>query len=416
MTSDRKIVLKVNSGPIVFFGSMNTMPMMYAIELKKLGYEVIYFVDSDINDLLSRPENHFPDISYPYPSWIVEIDIKSQMIIPFFGRVLSFYLKRKVSALSKTKPQLIILNGFFISLSKYFTQSKLALSHGSDLDTWADVRGVSGLKIQFSNFSIFKYLPNIFSGYLIEKVVRKQFNSLVLCDLVAYFPSGFNALGDRVINQLELLGVNCTERFDISFESLKTASRNFNKQSEVLNIFSGVRFTYKTFSEGNEGYGKGNDIIIRGLARYYQINKNIEIHFVEKGPDTEDAKRLCANLGIDSVVIWHKEMKFKELIRLFENADVCFDQVGKHWLGAIGFYSLWLGKPLIANDKRAVDNLIYWPECSPVQSASTELEVFEKLCMLTDENTRKMVSDESKLFAEKFLGPSRFIENSFKLG
>ena len=50
---------------IVFLGTMNAMPMMYAWELKKLGYRVLYFVDRPQSDTLSRPENHFPEISYP---------------------------------------------------------------------------------------------------------------------------------------------------------------------------------------------------------------------------------------------------------------------------------------------------------------------------------------------------------------
>mgnify|MGYP001365585535 CR=1 FL=1 len=92
-----KIELRKSDGPIVFIGSTNAMPMMYAIELKKLGYDVIYFVDRPSTDLLNRPENHFPSISYPYPEWIVEVNIPSQMMIPFFRKSLLKYLKKKKS-------------------------------------------------------------------------------------------------------------------------------------------------------------------------------------------------------------------------------------------------------------------------------------------------------------------------------
>jgi hypothetical protein len=58
-------------GVIIFFGTMNAMPMMYAHELRNLGQDVIYFVDVPEKNTLCRPENHFPSISYPYPDWVV---------------------------------------------------------------------------------------------------------------------------------------------------------------------------------------------------------------------------------------------------------------------------------------------------------------------------------------------------------
>ena len=43
-------------------------------------------------------------------------------------------------------------------------------------------------------------------------------------------------------------------------------------------IFSGVRFLYRSFPGGNDEYAKGNDLIIRGLAKYYKKNRNIEFY------------------------------------------------------------------------------------------------------------------------------------------
>lgn len=63
---------------VAFLGSMNAMPMAYAHALKKLGYSCLYFVDVPRRVPLCRPENFFPDISYPYPHWIQEIILPSQ--------------------------------------------------------------------------------------------------------------------------------------------------------------------------------------------------------------------------------------------------------------------------------------------------------------------------------------------------
>lgn len=411
-----KIKLKKNAGPIVFLGQSNSMPMMYAIELKKKGYEVLYFVDCPASEKLSRPENHYSDIGYPYPSWIIEIELKTQMLIPFFKMIFALYIKYKIKKITNKEPQVYFLNGFFVTLApllKNGHNSIIALSHGSDLDSWADMSSSNDLNKTFVKYSFFKFLPSIVSKRLIKYVIFKQFSGLILSNKVVYFPKGFNENGDRVISKLMDNNVSCHERYDISFEPLKYQSRNYKICTGKLVIFSGVRFMYKNFSEGNTGYSKGNDIIIKGLALYYKYNKNIEIHFVEKGPDVDIAKKLCLDNGLDDVVIWHKEMKFLELLDLYDQSDICFDQVGQHWVGAIGCYALWLGKPLIANIKLPVQTGI-WPIDNPVFNASNEKEVFDSLLQLSNDKARVVASDKSKGFAEKYLGPQRLLNEVFE--
>lgn len=411
----RKIKIDKNR-LIVFLGTMNAMPMMYAWELKKLGYNVLYFVDRPQSDALSRPENHFPDISYPYPDWIIEFPLRTQIVLPYLQRL---YVNKIVHAIHKVcekDVQLYVLNGFFFSLAKFFKKDarKIALAHGSDLDSWADVEGIPVLVKSFHKKSVFKFLPSFISTRLISLAVKRQYDGLRNCDAVAYFPRGFNKTGDRVLDRLGKDGVTCLERYDISFEPLKAESRVFKIPSDKLIIFSGVRFMFKTFSEGNEGYAKGNDFIIEGLARFYKENPLIEVHFVEKGPDVDEAKRLCALKGLAPVVTWHKEMRFNQLLDLYAKSDICFDQVGEHWIAAIGCYALWLGKPLIANDELAI-KYGAWPKNNPVCSARNSDEIYEELKKLSSVLTRKEISRESKLFADEYLSPAKFLQSAFAL-
>ena len=81
-------------------------------------------------------------------------------------------------------------------------------------------------------------------------------------------------------------------------------------------------------------------------------------------------------------------MKFYELLRLYQQSDICFDQVGKHWIGAIGGYALWLGKPLIANDERPVRQGV-WSINNPILSAQNEVEVFKNLEYLKNDKLRE---------------------------
>ena len=94
-------------GAILFFGSMNNMPMMYARELRRLGQDVIYFVDVPADDTLSRPECHYSDISHPYPDWIVEFVLPSQLLANVFPRPMLRLMLRKARArrpVGRSKP------------------------------------------------------------------------------------------------------------------------------------------------------------------------------------------------------------------------------------------------------------------------------------------------------------------------
>lgn len=400
---------------IVFMGTMNAMPMMYALELKKKGYEVLYFVDVQETNTLSRPENHFPDIKYPYPPWIVELILPSQILLPLFPKIFAAIYHHKIRQFSKKTVGCFLLSGFFSSLAPYLSKSaeKVGLPHGSDLDTWANTDNTEVLADGFKNKSIFKYLPNRYARKLIEHIVETQYLGYSHTNAVAYFPIGFNSNGDKVLHRLSKSGVRHIPRYDISFEVLKGQSRKFKIPSGKLNIFSGVRFLYKTFSEGNSAYNKGNDLIIEGLARYFSINPNIQVHFVEKGADVMNAKELCKKLGLDKVVVWHMEMPFKDLLNLYKNSDICFDQLGEHWIAGIGGYALWLGKPLIANNESAVRSGV-WPLDNPVCSAKTADDIFKWLVKLEDIIFRKSVAEHSKNFAENYLGPSKALNELFE--
>ncbi|PMM56249.1 glycosyltransferase [Vibrio lentus] len=405
-----KVKFYKNKGTIVFLGGMNAMPMMYALELKKEGFDVLYFVDATQDNELCRPENHFKDICYPYPDWIIELDVRSQIFLPMFRALFSYYIEKVIRQKAKDRIQVYILNGFFVSLSPYLNKSsnKVALAHGSDLHTWADVDNSNILSETFSRQSIFKYTPKYLSKWLIQRIVEKQFQGFLKCNEAIYFPKGFNSEGDKIVSKLVSQGVTCIERFDISFEALKGVSRSYRSKNEKLVIFSGVRFQYKTFTESNSSYSKGNDIIIRALAKYYKRNPNIEIHLVEKGPDCQNAKKLIQELGLDDVIVWHNEMKFTDLLNLYDRAHICFDQVGSHWIGAIGGYALWLGKPLIANDSN-FRKYGFWPEDTPILSADSENKIINHLIDLEKESYREKISGDSKLFADSYLSPKAIL-------
>lgn len=404
----------MNKETIVFMGSMNAMPMMYALELRARGYKVIYFVDAPKKDTLSRPENHFPQISYPYPEWIVEMTLPTQILLPILPKIFSYIYLRYLRKMGVHKVDYFVLNGFYTSLAPYLPQTTqlIALSHGSDLDAWADVDNIYKLQMGYRDRSIFKFMTTKLSDALINMIAQRQLTGYKSVDVLMYFPIGFNEVGDKIVDKLLKIGVKYVPRYDISFEPVSQCSREYKEAGDKLVIFSGVRFLYKTFPDGNEGYNKGNDKIIAGIAKYHELNKNIIVHFVEKGEDVSSAKEMCQSLGLSDVVVWHREMKFKDLVDLYLNSDVCFDQTGCHWIGAIGGYALWLGKPLIADDAAAVKAGI-WPIDNPVCSANSAEDVCNWLIELDSTVRRREISNRSKIFVEKYMSPNMALDQIF---
>lgn len=394
-------------------GSMNAMPMMYALELKRQGYDVLYFVDASRGNTLCRPEMHYPEIRYPYPPWIVELRLPTQLMLALCPWLFAGFYRLITKAKLKGSVGCYFLNGFFVSLSPCLNSNalKIALSHGSDLDVWADSRRKVELVNGFGSRSIFKYLPKFLTKASINRIIKKQFSGFVAADRVIYFPRTFNEHGDAVIDRVIDCGGKYCPRYDASFSQLSVARPKEIGARGKLIIFSVVRFLYKTFPEGNRGYNKGNNIIIEGLAKYHKLNKKIEIHFVEKGEDVEYAKELCVQRGLGDVVVWHRVMPFQELANHLAKADVCIDQVGEHWIGA-GVYAMWMQVPLIANVEHSVRAGV-WPGANPVLNARTPDEVCEALRQLEDPQRRSEIGLRSKSFVIEYMNPMRTLNQIF---
>jgi hypothetical protein len=399
-----------NKGVVVFLGSANAMPMMYALELKSLGYQVLYFVDAKQSVILHRPECHFPTINYPYPDWVIEMPLHTQLQIALFpkhyARRIDNIIKKKTSA----KVNCYILNGFFVSLIKYLPikPKKLALTHGADFIQWADIDSKEEFSESFSKFSVFKYIPKLVSKLIIKKMILNQFTSYKNSDAIISFPRGMNSKHDLLLQKVDPKNKKFIPRHDISFLPLLNVNRDFKPRNQKLILLSAVRFSFEKFVGDSKGRNKGNDIIIRGIAEYYKLNNNIEVHFIEKGQDTSKAKYLCKQYGLDSCVKWHKEMPLKSLFKLYTRADICFDQVGDHWISAVGCYALWLGKPLIANSENLIESEV-WPKKTPVCSAKNVKDIVNGLQKLEDDIYRERVSKESKAFAEKYISPEAVV-------
>ena len=375
-----------------FIGNMNAMPMTYALQLRERGWSVTYFVDTPHADKLSRPELKFPSIQYPYPGWIIERRVRSQVLAVLAAGVV---LRDVIAVLRRA--DVVFLSGLYLCLAKFLkpTQRIVFLSHGSDLDSWCDRDSIEGLTKFFAS-----RLGGPLARLLVTAIVNRMIESLRRASAVVTFPPGLSVPGDRVIaRELKDLFVSRIPRYDISFADLPAAER----QQEIgdagtLRVICGTRHTFNEHPGLTERENKGTDILIRALAQYSRLRrKSLEVHFFEKGLDLEEAKELCASEGIAPYVAWHPEMPFHDFLLLHQRCHIAFDQLGCHWVGA-GMYAMYLSMPLIANSRKDVLEG-FWGEPSPICHAESEADALRWLIALEDPQLRRDIGERSRRFA-----------------
>lgn len=378
---------------IGFVGSMNAMPMVFALKLKELGADVKYIVESDRRNLLMRPEHYFSSISYPYPTWIKEVYVSKikKFLLPLFSR----FFARKI-IVEMADRDLIFFNDYGFQLSKYFEKSiiKVGLFSGSDLDVYADP------KLPVHQLNIFSYklyvhllvgLPRVYSQ---RKGIRE-------CHILSYFPLGMNKRGDELMSDI-MSGLDYQDVRRYGCTNFREMNIGYTKPNDGdrLIILSPVRF----LMDPDSAEYKGNDLIIKAVGKLYEENKKIELHLFEKGSaaDILRAKKMCQEYGLLDVVTWHKELPLQGLLGLYQTCDVVIDQVGAHWPGAISFYGFHMGRPVIANINIDICDA-YWDEKCPLLVAGDVESILAKLKLCQSYGFRKKSGEESYNFAKKYI-------------
>lgn len=377
---------------ISFVGTMNALPMAYALKFKKMGWDVTYFVDVPRKDTLSRPEYKFPTIGYPYPDWIIERPVRSLMLATIMPQLFLGDIVRTLR-----KADVVVLSGLYLCLKEHLRkdQKVFFLSHGSDLNSWCDIESIEKLSSLFSS-RIGKPLARLVASNAVHKMVR----SLKSVNAIVSFPPGVSSSGDKVRDR-ELRGTDVVhiQRYDISFDDLPQISgANSPATGNLLKIICGTRHTFRPHPGLAANENKGTDIIIRALGQFKRSSGiPLEIHFFEKGLDLEMAKSLCRSEGIETDVIWHPQMPFGEFLKLHQECHIAFDQVGPHLIG-LGMYAMYIGMPVIANYRADILDT-FWGSTPPICKAENEADIVKWLTILADPQKRLEIGHLSQQYA-----------------
>lgn len=98
-------------------------------------------------------------------------------------------------------------------------------------------------------------------------------------------------------------------------------------------------------------YTKGTDILARGVRSFMEEvgPQNVELWLVDRGPQREEFREVVQGLGLVPHITWFPPQSRENLIRLYNAADVVFDQINPDIAnhGYICIEAMSCGKPVL---------------------------------------------------------------------
>ncbi|MGE4554506.1 MAG: hypothetical protein AB7D57_15445, partial [Desulfovibrionaceae bacterium] len=126
---------------------------------------------------------------------------------------------------------------------------------------------------------------------------------------------------------------------------------------------------------------KGNDILVRGFARFVQAHPDARAVLVmfEYGEDHPATRELVRRLGIEASVEWFPVLPRKEIMAGLALCDIASNEFHDGWIGGgTAMEAMAMAKPILQyrNDEM---NLRHFPELSPTVNVRTAEQIADAL-------------------------------------
>ncbi len=170
--------------------------------------------------------------------------------------------------------------------------------------------------------------------------------------------------------------------FDLEACDVFLSEQSSNTSANTVEFIAPARHTWLTGDKANH---KGNDIIVKALAKVKQVRPEASfvVKFVSYGEDIEQTKSLISELALESHVVWIDTQTKEQLWKLYINSHAVIDQFIIPAIGAIGVESLALGCRLINADNGSLAG--FFEEQPPMLSANNSDELAQRIIEVLDD-------------------------------
>ena len=365
---------------IGFIGNTNNYPFRLAQALRRLGHEVVFFVDRPPSELRHRPESHYTDIPYPYPDWIQEIDALSPVRIV----LVPWTLRSVVRTLEACDG--VVLNGLALSLGTAIHRPLIGLLTGSDLDVFSNPKLLNTLaegsyRSDFAVSGVFlKRVIKVCKRMIFSRLLHLQRAGIGKCSLLDYAIPGLIPEGDALLDKI---GVDKKRRTSFMITETEDLPASRRRADGVLRIFCATRLQWRRSTVGAQVSpldSKGTDVMLEGLRLFVATSRHpLSIHLISVGTDVEAAERYIKEIGLTDYVSWHPELSQQEFLAELAQADVVLENFGiGSCIGMAGRDAIAMGKPVVAWGKSDVFKQVLG-EPLPIYEARTATEICAQL-------------------------------------
>ncbi|MEQ1756370.1 MAG: glycosyltransferase [Micropepsaceae bacterium] len=354
---------------ICFLGNINSMPLIYARELRSLGADVVMYFEADQNEQLHRPEARYAEYRQ-LPDWLRHLNVGVRSLFFAFPNVLR---SRILRMLNEQQFDGFVLNGLFITLAPYLNAKRFALLAGADLDVYCDPASFRWRKL-VGEFGAPRGLAR---SLVFSRLVHLQRKGLAACAGTNFFAEGINPNGDALLNDILPRSGN----FRIQVRGVDTSMLAYvdgsDRTGDDTEFLIPVRMVWKEPLPAGLSRieNKKTDEMLKGFAEVRRRTAlKPKLFIIEKGPHVSETKELLAKLEIADQVTWLREMSQSSLLEWYRRVDVVFDQLGEHMIGGIALDAMLIGRPVIANARPEIFVPLFG-EPSPICHATNATDV-----------------------------------------
>lgn len=252
-------------------------------------------------------------------------------------------------------------------LSKANFRMDIYMPAGTDLFVWP-----------FKTFN--KFIPETWE---INKIrcAKHQYNGI---KKAKYFSLDYtNKKWENTINKF----FNFSERIPVlpflyfkNLENLLTVDEHINLSQVQLDNFIIFQHSRQSWDyEKANNHNKGNDILIRGFAKFTHTKQNCTLVLIEYGVHVKESKKLINDLGISQRVVWLPRMHKDQVLLYLKHAHISVGNLYNSYLSYGSVYESLASKVAFMGYR---DDALYesaFPELYPMINVKTSDELADKL-------------------------------------